>query len=157
MKRILIVLLSLLWLSGCAALSDRDPVQVTVAGIDSLPGEGLEIRMLVKLRVQNPNDVPIEYDGVYVRLDVLDKTLATGVSDQRSIVPRFGEAVISVPLTVSPLRVVFGALGAIGGGQMPEKLNYRLEGKLAAAGFGSTRFHATGELPLLGKTTGANP
>ncbi|MBC8087756.1 MAG: LEA type 2 family protein, partial [Phycisphaerae bacterium] len=119
MKRILIVLLSLLWLSGCAAISDRDPVQVTVAGIDTLPGEGLELRMLVKLRVQNPNDVPIEYDGVYIKLDVIDKTLATGVSDQRGVVPRFGEAVISVPLTVSPLRVVFGALETIGSGRMP--------------------------------------
>jgi LEA14-like dessication related protein len=152
MKRILIVLLSLLSLGGCAAMFDRDPVQVTVAGIDPLPGEGLELRLLVKLRVQNPNDVPIEYDGVYVKLDVLDKTLATGVSDQRGIVPRFGEAVIGVPLTVSPLRFVFGALGAIGAGQLPEKLNYRLEGKLAAVGFGSTRFDATGQLPLLGTT-----
>ena len=150
MKRILIVLLSFLWLSGCAAMSDRDPVQVTVAGIDSLAGEGLELRMLVKLRVQNPNDVPIEYDGVYIKLDVIDKTLATGVSDQRGVVPRFGEAIVSVPLTVSPLRVVFGALETIGSGRMPEKLNYRLEGKLAVAGFGTTRFNATGQLPLLG-------
>ncbi len=44
-----------------------------MAGIDSLPGEGLAVRMLVKLRVQNPNDAPIENDGVYIRLDVLDK------------------------------------------------------------------------------------
>lgn len=152
MKRILIVLLSLLWLSGCAAISDRDPVQVTVAGIDTLPGEGLELRMLVKLRVQNPNDVPIEYDGVYIKLDVIDKTLATGVSDQRGVVPRFGEAVISVPLTVSPLRVVFGALETIGSGRMPEKLNYRLEGKLSGPEFGTTRFNSTGQMPLLGMT-----
>ena len=158
MKRILVVLLSLLSLSGCAAMSDRDPVQVTVAGIDSLPGEGLEVRMLLKLRVQNPNDAPIEFDGVYVRLDVQEKTLATGVTDQRGVVPRFGEAVISVPLTVSPLRVVFGALGAIGSGQMPENLNYRLEGKLAGVGFGSTRFEATGQLSLPGATsTRSNP
>ena len=150
MKQILIVLVSLLWLGGCAALSDRDPVQVTVAGIDALPGEGLELRMLVKLRVQNPNDVPIEYDGVYIKLDVIDKTLATGVSDQRGVVPRFGEAIISVPLTVSPLRVVYGALETIGSGRMPEKLDYRLEGKIAGPGFGTTRFSSTGKLPLLG-------
>jgi Late embryogenesis abundant protein len=152
MNRILTALLILLTLSNCAVMSDRDPLQVTVAGIDSLPGEGLELRMLVKLRVQNPNDVPIDYDGLYVKLDVLDKTLASGVSDQRGIVPRFGEAIISVPLTASPLRVVLGALGTIGGGPAPEGLNYRLEGKLSGVGFGSTRFQATGELPLPGKT-----
>ncbi len=33
-----------------------------------------------KLRVQNPNDSAIEYDGVYLKLEVLDKTFATGVS-----------------------------------------------------------------------------
>ena len=48
-------------LGSCAALTARDPLQVTVAGIESLPGEGMEARILVKLRVQNPNDVAIEY------------------------------------------------------------------------------------------------
>ena len=38
---------------GCATMQG-DPLQVTVAGIESLPGEELEWRMLVKLRVQNP-------------------------------------------------------------------------------------------------------
>jgi LEA14-like dessication related protein len=37
--------------------------------------------MMVKLRIQNPNDAPLEYRGVYVQMDVLDKTFATGVSD----------------------------------------------------------------------------
>ncbi len=55
--------------------------------------------MLVKLRVQNPNDAPIEYDGVYIRLDVIDKTLATGVSDQRGVVPR--RATVTCPVMAS--------------------------------------------------------
>ena len=46
----------LMGLTACATLSDRDPLQVTVAGIESLPGEGMEMRLLVKLRVQNPNE-----------------------------------------------------------------------------------------------------
>src|SRR6478609_2016123 len=65
-------------LGACAGMSGRDPVQVTVAGIEPLPGEGLEARLLIKLRIQNPNDAPIDYDGVFVELDVLDKTYATG-------------------------------------------------------------------------------
>ncbi|HKU70679.1 MAG TPA: Water stress and hypersensitive response domain-containing protein, partial [Burkholderiales bacterium] len=48
--------------TACASLPDRDPVQVQVAGIEPLPGEGMEMRMLVKLRVQNPNNDPVDYD-----------------------------------------------------------------------------------------------
>src|SRR5262245_28448959 len=85
-------------LGGCATLEGRDPVQVTVAGIEPLEGEGLEVRMLVKLRVQNPNDTPVDYSGVYVKLDVQGSTFASGVSDERGSVPRYGESVIGVPV-----------------------------------------------------------
>ena len=82
---------------GCASLAHRDPLNVTVAGIESLPGEGMELRLLVKLRVQNPNDAPVEYDGVAVDLDVQGRSFASGVSAETGVVPGFGEAVVSVP------------------------------------------------------------
>jgi LEA14-like dessication related protein len=128
---------------GCASLTGSDPVQVTVAGIEPLPGEGLEARMLVKLRVQNPNDAPIEYDGVYVKLDVLERTFATGVSDARGVVPRFGETIIAVPVTVSVLRMAGHALRLLDGKPV-ERIDYELEGKLSGGAFGSRRFRASG-------------
>ena len=135
--------------SACATLQQTEPVQVTVAGIESLPGEGLEIRMLVKLRVQNPNDAPVDYDGVYVKLDVQGSTFATGVSDERGSVPRFGESVIGVPVTISTLRVALRAASfLLDGRAAPDKLTYKLEGKLDGPTFGSTRFKADGELTL---------
>jgi len=135
-------------LAACALMPGRDPLQVNVADVESLSGEGFEFRMLVKLRVQNPNDAPVEYDGVYLKLDVLDKTFASGVSDERGVVPRFGEALITVPVTVSTLNLVRQTLGMMIDGKRPEKLSYRLEGKLNGPMFGSTRFHSQGELPL---------
>ena len=144
----MLVIIAALYLSGCAGLPGREPVQVTVAGIESLPGEGLEVRMLVKLRVQNPNDSPIEYDGIYVKLDVLNKTFATGVSDERGSVPRFGESVIELPVTISTVRAAFHALGFWLDGRRMEKVNYKLTGKLDGPGFGSVRFQADGELAL---------
>ena len=143
-----LVVFTLLNLGACAVMPRREPVQVTVAGIDSLPGEGLEMRMVVKLRVQNPNDAPLEYDGVYVKLEVQDRTLATGVSDERGSVPRFGESVINVPVTISTLRVAFHALGMVLDGNPTEKVNYKLSGKLDGPMFGSTSFKADGELSL---------
>ena len=54
---------------ACATLPDTDPLVVDVAGIESLPSEGAELRLLVSVRIQNPNDAAVEYDGaVFGRL-----------------------------------------------------------------------------------------
>ena len=136
-----------LFCGACATLQ-RDPVQVTVAGVESLPGEGLELRMMIKLRVQNPNDAPVEYNGVYVKLDVQDSTFATGVSDERGSIPRYGERVVNVPVTVSTLRLAARAVGFFLDGRLTEKISYKLTGKLDGPTFGSTRFNAQGEFAL---------
>jgi len=151
MRRSLLLILQIaaaLILAACAGMPGRDPLQVTVAGIESLPGEGMEMRMLVKLRVQNPNDAPLDYDGIYVKMDVLDRTFATGVSAERGSVPRFGESVIGVPVTISTLRVAAHALGFLLDGRSIDRMNYKLEGKLDGPGFGSTRFQTQGEFAL---------
>jgi LEA14-like dessication related protein len=144
----LLMIIAVSTLSACAGLSGRDPLQVSVAGIDPLPGAGLEMRMIVKLRVQNPGETPVDYDGVYVKLDVLDKTFASGVSDEKGSIPRFGESVISVPVTISTLRVALNTLGFVLGDKPPEKVRYKLSGKLAGPSFGSTSFESDGELAL---------
>jgi LEA14-like dessication related protein len=134
-------------LGACAGMPGRDALQVTVADIESMPSEGMEMRMRVKLRVQNPNDTPVDYDGVYLKLDVQDKTFATGVSDERGSIPRFGEAVVSVPVTVSVLRMAWHALAMLDGKPV-DRIAYRLEGKLSGPVFGSTWFQSQGELAL---------
>lgn len=143
----------LLALAGCASLQTREPLDVTVAGMESLPGEGMEVQMLVKLRVKNPNDAALEYDGVYVKMEVLGKTFATGVSDERGTVPRFGESVIGVPVTVSVLRMVRQVIGMLDGKPV-DKITYSLEGKLSGTGLSAWRFSSSGEFELpMGSTT----
>ncbi len=87
------------------------------------------MRLLVKLRVQNPNDAPVNYNGVSVEMNVQGKSFATGVSDAHGSVPRFGDAVISVPVTVSAFRMMGQALGMMRNGAM-DKLTYEMKGKL---------------------------
>lgn len=137
-----------LLLGACATMPGREPIQVSVAGIDPLPGEGLEVRLLLKLRVQNPNETPLDYDGVSLKLDVQGKTYASGVSDGRGTIPRFGESVIEVPVTMSTLRIALQAIGQARDGKPLEKLKYKLKGKLSGSGFGSTSFATEGELDL---------
>ena len=133
--------------ASCAYLPGRDPLQITVAGIEPLPSEGMEFRMLVKLRVQNPNDAPLEYNGAYLNLTVLDRSFATGVSDEVGTVPRFGESVVAIPVTVSVLRVASNAIRMFGGAPI-DRVTYRLEGKLNGPMFGATYFQSQGELNL---------
>ena len=146
--RHLALVMTLLCLGGCTTLPSHDPVQVTVAGIEPLQGEGFELRMLTKLRVQNPNDAPIEYRGVYVKIEVQGKTFATGVADATGTVPAFGESVIEVPVTASAMRMAHQVFGVMRGGGPPEKLQYSMTGKLSGGAFGTQRFETSGEFSL---------
>ena len=136
----------LVGLGGCANLAGSDPLRVSVVGIEPLEGQGLELRMAVKLRVQNPNEQPVAFDGVAIDLEVRGSDFASGVSPERGVVPRFGEAVIVVPVTVSAMAMLKQAYGLATGDRT--KLNYQMRGKLAGSGFGGVRFEASGEFEL---------
>jgi LEA14-like dessication related protein len=125
-----------------------DPLQVTVAGIEPLQGEGMEMRLLVKLRVQNPNDSPVEFNGASLNLDVMGRRFASGVSDQAGTVPRFGETIVAVPVTVSVLRMARQVLGMLDGKPVT-RVTYAMSGKLNGSSmFGTQRFNTTGEFDL---------
>lgn len=143
----LLVLLVAVLLAGCASLIQREPVRINVVGLEPLPGAGMEMRFAVKLRVQNPNDDAIDFDGIALELELNDKPFATGVSDQRGSVPRFGEAVVNIPVTVSAIAVVRQALGVIDG-KSSESVPYSVHGRLAGGLLGGVRFSDTGRLSL---------
>jgi LEA14-like dessication related protein len=132
---------------GCAGLQGREPVQVNIAGIEPLQGEGLELRMLVKLRIQNPNDLPLEFYGVSVRMDVQGKRFATGVSDAGGSIPRFGESLVDVPVSISMFSIARQVIGVVTN-EYRGKLSYEMSGKLAGPAFQSERFQSNGELTL---------
>jgi LEA14-like dessication related protein len=141
-------LLALL-LGGCAAVGGRDPLNVSVAGVEPLQGEGLELRLAVKLRVQNPNDVPIDYDGAYVELNVEGHSFASGVSSEHGTVPRYGESIVTIAVTAPAIRMAIGALRIING-QYRGKIDYALQGKLDGPAFSTVRFNSKGQVDLTG-------
>ena len=147
MPRTPLYLLFLLFsLAGCTALLDRDPLNVTLVGIEPLPGEGMEVRMAVKLRVQNPNDAPVTYDGVAVNLELRGYDIASGVSDAWGSVPRFGETVLVVPVTVSAMAMLKQAYSLATSDST--KLDFVVRGKLSESSFGGMRFESKGEFDL---------
>ena len=147
LSRNALLAVAILLVGGCASMRPGEPVQVMVAGVEPLQGEGLELRMLVKLRIQNPNDVPLDFDGVSVQMDVQGKRFATGVSDAVGSVPRFGEAIVAVPVSVPVFSIARQAIGIMTNGT-PGKLVYEMTGRLAGPGPDSVYFESSGEFAL---------
>jgi LEA14-like dessication related protein len=155
MRRFLALSLSLLLLSlsACALFPNRDPLNVNVVGIEPLQNQDLEVRFAVKLRLQNPNETPINYNGVALSLEVNGQPLATGVSDQAGSIPRYSEAIITVPVSISAFSVLRQTLG-LSQTQSLNNLPYVLRGKLSDGVSGTMRFVDKGTLNLPGSTAG---
>ncbi|TNF63610.1 MAG: water stress/hypersensitive response domain-containing protein [Burkholderiales bacterium] len=133
-------------LAACATLLPGEPPRVDVVGVEPLPGQGMELRMLVKLRVINPNDAPIEYNGVFVDVEVRDRRFASGVSDARGTIPRFGEALLTVPVTIPALNMLRQAWGLAQDDRSP--ITYVVRGKLSGPVWNSHSFSQEGEFRL---------
>lgn len=157
MNRYLLAIMPLLFalLSGCATLSGSDAPNVRVVGMEPLAGEGLEVRFALKLRVQNPNENALVYDGMSVNLDLDGRGLASGVSNASGEIPRFSDAVLIVPVSISAFSVVRQLLARAGdmqgeGSAVSQPIAYSLKGKLGApaGSSGAIRFSDRGELNI---------
>ena len=140
-------------LGACSSVAFGDPPRVDLAGLKSLPGEGLELRFLAKLRVQNPNSQPLTYEGVSLELDLRGQRFASGVAPLAGQIPAYGEAVLEVPVSVSGFTIARQVLDLVRqaeAGNRVERVAYELRGKLGGAGLGGTGFGTSGEIDVSG-------
>lgn len=144
--RAVALLFTLLLLAGCAGFGQRDPLQVDLVGMEPIPGEGLEMRFNLKLRVQTPNEGAIHYSGIALELDLNDLPLASGVSNQGGTVEGFGETLIEVPVSISAFSVLRQAWSLAGG--PIQNVPYALRGKLGGGFWGTRRFTDAGVLSI---------
>jgi LEA14-like dessication related protein len=122
-------------LAGCASLGlGVEPIEVNVVDLTPLPSTAFEHRLLVQLRLRNPNDRGFEVDGLRFVLDVNGERLASGVTDQTTTLPRLGETVIAVPTTTTLLDVVnqVVAFTRMSDAQQP-RFDYELRGRIFLA------------------------
>jgi LEA14-like dessication related protein len=146
-KIIALLVMTYMLLTSCASLPGIEPPRVSVAGIESLDGQGMEMRFNVKLRIQNPNNTPIKYQGLLADLFIDGRRVASGVSNEPGLVPAYGELVYTLPVTVSTLNVIRQLIDIA---QQPQKsaVRYEIKGKLEGGLFGTVRFSDNGNLTL---------
>ncbi len=154
MRRGWILLTCAVVLSACAAWQIREPLGVTIADLKPIEVNLLEQRYAVTVRVLNPNNVDIAFDGVAFDLEVNGKPFAKGVSNRGGVVPRLGEALIDLQV-VSGLQNVLRQLSELQKAEQP-RFTYRVKGRLyASGGLGFIPFDTTGELSF--PTRGGKP
>jgi LEA14-like dessication related protein len=108
----------------------------------------------MRLRVQNPNNREIPLQGVSFAVELNGRTFAKGVSRQNATVPAFGDVLLDVT-AISSLGDILEQLNAMREGA-PERITYRLQGRLAPSSGSSLPFDSTGTFDLAA-FTGGNP
>lgn len=139
------LLLMLGLLAACSSLRGHDPLRVELVGLRPLPGQELEVRFELSLRLQNPNQQALTFKGVAIDLDLNGQPLLSGVSDQAGEVPAFGERLVRVPVSLGAFAMA-RQLWAVAQPSGNQGLPYRLQAKLGGGWLGSRRFSDEGVL-----------
>ncbi len=125
-----------------------DAPDVHVISVEPLERQGVEQRVRVDLRVRNPNNFPLAFEGVRFRLFVNGEPLGQAISGETINLPRLGETIASVTATTTLLDLMRQVARLTERGSA---LDYRLEGELYLRDpfKRSLRFERSGALPGL--------
>ncbi len=136
----------LLSLGACVTPQSVEAPQVALESVRLLEAKGLVQRVRIDLLVSNPNDFDIPLTGLDFSMTVNGADFAKGLSEETVTVPRSGNAVVPVDVTINMLTV-FNQIQAV---QTRGALDYRLTGTayLDHLLLPSVDFDRTGSLSL---------
>jgi len=157
---VLFLFCTLLLLNGCASMYGlKEDPKISIADIRIQDVKAMEGVFLIKLRVLNPNDVPLDLHGINCDLEINKRHFASGIGDSNQSVPAFGTAVIPVEVYASVLDMVASVADLLhSAGKKPSKDNpvpYTLQGTVRVGIHGFKKevpFKSSGELSLKGLT-----
>ncbi len=143
---------SLLVVTGCAGpAAPVDPPSVRLVDLRPQAVGLFEQRFLARVRLENPNPVPLRVRGLRVSLEIDGRPFGEGSRELDLELPPLGRRVVPVPLFVATGSLVRGVLEALRQGGF----RYRLEGTvLVARAFGIRRLPFVHEGALLAPRVG---
>jgi len=136
------------FLPGCAGLGGLDePPRVTLAGLRPVELQLLEQRFEARLRIRNPNDVPLRVRAMEYTLSINGGEFADGVRGEPFTVPAYGEEVVDLVM-FSNLARVFDQFRRLQERDRP-LVRYEVHGSLRLGGLGGRiAFEREGEIAL---------
>jgi LEA14-like dessication related protein len=145
-----------LMLAGCAGLFKPMAVpEIALAGIGIQKLDFFETVLQLKLRVTNPNPVPLAVKGLTCELELDDQPVATGHSQAAVQIPASGSDYVTVTVHTSAAKIAATLLEVLrqGSGNLSSQgLKYRLKGDLRMEGGlflpSSIPFDTRGKLPV---------
>jgi LEA14-like dessication related protein len=124
--------LGALLLAGCASFKFESP-KLSVVSMKMQSADIFSQRLMVRMRVMNPNDRELPVKGISYRIEVNDAQLAQGIADSPFVVPAMGEAEFDVQVTANLATALSQILGHRG---TADSIEYRLIGEVnLASGF----------------------
>jgi LEA14-like dessication related protein len=84
-------------LAGCAALQPKlEAPTATVNSVKVMPGQGLNVRFLIGLHVQNPNALPLPIHGINYTVALSGQSVVSGNTQNQPTIPAHGEQDVEV-------------------------------------------------------------
>src|SRR4051812_8902771 len=115
-------------LSGCASTFKLEAPHLSVISMNVQSADIFSQRMLVRMRVLNPNARELPVKGISYRIEVGGADFAEGLTDKPFVVPAMGEAEFDVQVTANLASALTQFLGRKGS---RDTLDYRLVGSVA--------------------------
>jgi hypothetical protein len=137
-------------LAACASITPEfDPPKVNLESFRALPSEGGAPRFELKLRIANPNTQSLDIAGISYSVDVLDRELISGVTNEVPLIEGYAEEVVTLEAGLQLfqlLRLITGLAG-----EQVSNLDYRFRAKIDFKGFMPTqRIEESGTIDLSG-------
>jgi len=133
---------------GCAGLyQSMERPRINIANVMPREIKLFEQVFDLELRIQNPNDTPLEVNGLAFDLDLNDKRFATGVSNQSLVIDRLSSGVIHV----EAITTLVGFLRQVAEYQQTQnpRLTYRIKGSIYSGSAGTKlHFDDSGEIKI---------
>jgi LEA14-like dessication related protein len=137
-----------LLLLGCAGFQQNmERPRINIANVMPRDIKFFEQVFDLELRIQNPNDTPLEVNGLAFDLELNGKRFATGVSNQSLVIDRLSSGVIHV----EAITTLVGFLRQVAEYQQTQnpRVAYRIKGSIYSGSPSvKLRFDDSGEIKI---------
>ena len=127
-----------LWLTACASMTTEfDPPKVTLDSFKALPSEGATPRFEIKLRIANPNTQDLDIAGISYSVDILDRELVSGVTNEVPLIAGYTEEIVTLEASLQWFQLMRLITGLAQ--EQVSNLDYRFAAKIDFNGFMPTQ------------------